>query len=213
MSISRFFKRLVSKYKKKEEVQSSPAPTLVNPVPVPTPTVYTDKPPVKYTYDGNGMLTYPPKVQGSGGRWFDPIIDSDCPTAVKVPSGKWFSVPRPDLGETFMSYCWRVFIQAHGSEQHLNASTSLIMAYPRYFEYCGGFKEDGSNWHIAADCYYNGFEYIMTPEQKAKIAQQEAESKEAWSKWEEEKRRQANERKQEPEKKQDEYEDIPISGN
>ena len=109
-----------------------------------------------------------------GNAIIDPVLPEGVPGTVKMPlTGHVLSVPRPDLGETFIPYAQRVSDQAHGNIATVGA---LHISSQRLFARFGGFKEDGSNWAAAADCFYNLRSY-MTPAERAEADR----ARESWN--------------------------------
>lgn len=103
----------------------------------------------------------------------DPVVPAGTPGTVQCPTGHVLSLARPDLGEGFWSYLRRVSAQAGGDpDTAAGAQTYGDML----FEVFGGFRADGSNWHLAADRFYNLRAY-MTP---AELAQDDR-ARSQWS--------------------------------
>lgn len=150
------------------------------------PTLPTPPPPPPnplYEQDINHMLVH---VRAYGNNRVDPLVGPDCPFTVTLPkTGHTLSEPQIGLGEMFMGYCMRVADQATGGDgdKYLPGIGSLFLGTGHLFAKTpqGVFNPDGSNWPMAADCYYNMRAY-MTPEEKV----QDAASQAGWAKWDEE---------------------------
>jgi hypothetical protein len=171
-------------------------------------------PKIEYKYDAQNLLIQPAPLTVKNQR-VDPIVDSFCETAVLVPSGKFLSKPRPDLGEMFMGYCMRVCLQGGKDPAQFAAELgSLLTAVGPLFAQVGGFKEDGSNWAQAADLLFNG--RPMTEAEKAKAEADRLAAEKAWDEhWKQKQDAWANQNKSDDPPKVDTPNtgdgDVPIS--
>lgn len=148
------------------------------------PAIHVDAPPVataphgSYAFDAAGFLTSPaPRMVGN--VRVEPVVGADCPRTVTVAqTGHVLCEPRPDLGEGFSAYLWRVCEQCEGS---LAQGGGIFFAGDHAFDRFGGFKADGSNWPIAADFWYARFNgqinAFLTPAEQA----EQAEIAKAWA--------------------------------
>ena len=118
-----------------------------------------------WKYDTKGLLATG-WTQGAFSR-IDPVVDATCPTAVFLETTKhYLSIPRPDLGETFVPYAERVSRQAGSAVVPPTNIGALFLSASKYFARFGGYKADGSNWPLVADFYFNHYLYL-TPEERA----------------------------------------------
>lgn len=117
-----------------------------------------------WNYDAMGLLVGGVE-QGSFSR-IDPVVDETCPTAVFLEkTGHYLSIPRPDLGERFPAYAERVSKQCGVNGKPTNIG-ALFISVSKHFARFGGYKEDGSNWPLVADYYFNRWAYL-TDEERA----------------------------------------------
>jgi hypothetical protein len=116
----------------------------------------------------------------------DDIVPVNTPgTRRLLKTGHVLSTPlsnaaSPIDGEMFPGYCFRVYKQAGGTVEAASEVMVKLMGgmTESLFEKFGGYAVDGSNWHLAADKYFNAAAY-MTPEQ---LAAEDAKLA-AWDKW------------------------------
>ncbi len=139
----------------------TPEPVPAAPVPAPAPVA----PPV-------AALTW----TSYGGRRYDNVVPAGTPgTAVCPVTGHVLSLAMPANGETFIPYCGRVSKQAGSSMENWDriAGAVMLMGADQNFKQFGGFKADGSNWHLAADLILNHAAYF--PVDPAAEARRQAE--------------------------------------
>lgn len=118
-----------------------------------------------WEYDEHGLLAKG-WTMGAFSR-IDPVVDASCPTAVVLEkTGHVLSIPRPDLGEKFPAYAERVSRQCGviGTPTNIGA---LFISISKHFARFGGYKEDGSNWPLVADYYFNRYAYLTDKEREA----------------------------------------------
>jgi hypothetical protein len=121
-------------------------------------------PGVTYSAGPNGFRVDDPATPGTPGT-------RTCPV-----TGHVLSDPiQPGTGEGFAGYVMRVYRQAGGNETQRNAAGAMVMTGPGpLFEKFGGYTTDGSNWHLAADLFYNPKVYATPAELLAEANRQAA---------------------------------------
>lgn len=148
------------------------APPLVSPEPV------ADAAHPAYSFDSHGFLTDPAPVMVGDTR-VEAVVGADCPRTVTIPqTGHVLCEPRPDTGEGFMRYAWRVSRQCGAVNPDGSPKQGwwggIMLFGDSVFNRFGGVKKDGSNWPVAADFYFarmtGDINPFLTPEE---IAEQE----------------------------------------
>lgn len=172
-----------------DEAKSTVASQLVEHAVATTPPLVESPEPVKvdYTFDSHGFLSNPAPALVGDVR-VEAVVGEGCPHTVKVvETGHILSEPRPDTGEGFMRYCWRVSRQAGGAQPDGSPNPGwwgglMFSGDTALFAKEGGKPSpDGSNWPHAADRYfsrYNGLvNAFLTPAEQA----EQAEIAKAWA--------------------------------
>jgi len=154
-----------------ELARTAPGTGGIEPAPMP------GVPPVSnYDVDARRMLVLFRQI---GGQRIDPVVGSDYKYGRYLELTKHtLSEPRPDLHEMFVGYVSRVSDQATEgkADEFVGTVGSLFLGSSWLFDRFGGYKEDGSNWHLAADRYFNMRAY-MTPAERA----EDDAAKAAWA--------------------------------
>ena len=100
-------------------------------------------------------------------------------TVLAPVTGHVFSLPQPGTtgnpGEGFNGYVRRVYEQAGANEAQRDSTGRLLQGTAHLFQRFGGWKADGSNWHLAADLFYNPLAYASDEDRES-----ERRANEAW---------------------------------
>ncbi len=133
--------------------------TLLSPPPV--------TPPVPRMTDAEAAQRMLMLSRTIGGRRIDPVVEAGYPGTLTCPlTGHVLSVPQAAAGEMFIGYCHRVIDQATGGKgnDYWGSVGGLFLGASYLFDRFGGFKEDGSNWHLGADRFFNMRAYMSPAE-------------------------------------------------
>lgn len=112
----------------------------------------------KYEFDDDGLLLRPePEIirreDGVALARIDPIVGSDCPNTVTLPSGRTLSVPRPDMHENITGYATRVSKQAGGHHRTVGA---LFLGPTSVLGPFGYVDADPATWPAAVERFFTG---------------------------------------------------------